>query len=80
MQKVFKRIRIKRQKNSAVFSSYVKRYKIEPISANFRPKPKMFEFLDLLHIGRIERAKKTYHAILPLMTVNWMNVINYVNM
>ncbi len=63
-KKVFKRIWRKCQKNLAVFS-YAKRHKIEPISANFRPKSKIFEIFNLL-LDRIERAKKPTLSLLSL--------------
>ncbi len=38
--KAFKRIRRKRQEDFFVYGEYADRHKIEPVSANFRPKPK----------------------------------------
>ena len=38
--KAFKRIRRKRQEDFAAYGEYADRHKTEPISMNFRPKPK----------------------------------------
>ncbi len=40
--KAFKRMRRIRQDYFAVYGEYADRHKTEPISANFRPKPKNF--------------------------------------
>jgi hypothetical protein len=43
--KSFQHIRKKRQECFAVYGEYANRHTTEPISANFRPKPKKFQIL-----------------------------------
>ncbi len=44
--KEYKRIWRTRQEYFAFFGEYADRHKIEPISANFRPKPRKFQILN----------------------------------
>jgi hypothetical protein len=53
-----------RQECFAVYGEYADRHKIEPISANFRPKPKQFQILNLYSI-HVRIGKKPSHATVP---------------
>ncbi len=64
--KEFNRIRRKRQEGLAVYGVYSDRHKTEPISENFRPKPKKNQILNHLCRHMIEWAKKQSHATVPL--------------
>jgi hypothetical protein len=48
--KAFKRLRRIPQEYFAVYGEYADRHKIEPISANFRPKPKKIQILNPYYI------------------------------
>ncbi len=56
--KAFKLLGRIRQEYFAVYGEYAERHKIEPISANCRPKPKKTQILNPHSIYTIEWAKK----------------------
>jgi hypothetical protein len=66
--KEYKRIWRIRQEYFAVYGEYADRHKIEPIPANFRPKPKKFQILNPQSI-HVRIGKKPSRATVPFITV-----------
>ncbi len=62
--KAFQRIRRIRQEYFAVYGKYADRHKTEPISANFRPKSKIFQNLNH-HFIHDRMRKKTISRYCP---------------
>jgi hypothetical protein len=55
------------QEYFAIYGVFADRHEIEPLSANFRPKPKKF-FILLDFLDRIEWVDKPSHDTVPLIS------------